>query len=197
MLALATLLPLPVIAFLVHHVRNRLRRGFALGTRAWGEMTSVLADTIPGIRVVKAFAQERREVERFRTANDRVFQANCRVNALWSFFEPVVSLLTALGLAVVWGYGAWRVFQHDLTVGDSDRLRRLHQPLLRPDGFDEPHGGGRAAGGGQRPADFRHSRPRAERGRAGPARPSRAAAGRGRVPRRGLSLRRPARAAKT
>jgi len=117
MLAMATLLPLPIIAFLVHQVRSRLRRGFALGTRAWGEMTSVLADTIPGIRVVKAFAQEQREVERFHTANDRVFQANCRVNALWSFFEPVVSLLTALGLAVVWGYGSWRVFQQDLTVG--------------------------------------------------------------------------------
>jgi ATP-binding cassette subfamily B protein len=116
-LALATLLPLPVIAFLVHNVRNRMRRGFALGTRAWGEMSSVLADTIPGIRVVKAFAQEQREVERFRAANDRVFQANCRVNTLWSFFEPIVSLLTALGLAVVWGYGAGRVFQHDLTVG--------------------------------------------------------------------------------
>ncbi len=116
-LAMATLLPLPLIAVLVHQVRSRLRRGFALGTRAWGEMTSVLADTIPGIRVVKAFAQERREVERFHAANDRVFQANCRVNALWSFFEPVVSLLTALGLAVVWGYGSHRVFQHDLTVG--------------------------------------------------------------------------------
>ncbi len=64
-LAMATLLPLPVIAFLVHHVRSRMRRGFALGTRAWSEMTSVLADTIPGIRVVKAFAQERREVEWF------------------------------------------------------------------------------------------------------------------------------------
>lgn len=118
LLALATLLPLPPIAFLVYHVRSRLRRGFALGMRAWGELTSVLADTIPGIRVVKAFAQERREIQRFRRANDRVFQANCRVNAVWSFFEPLVVLLTGLGLAVVWGYGAWRVFQFDLKVGE-------------------------------------------------------------------------------
>jgi ATP-binding cassette subfamily B protein len=80
-------------------------------------MSSVLADAIPGVRVVKAFAQEDREVERFRTSNDRVFSANCRINATWSFFEPFVSLLTAMGLAVVWGYGSWRVFQHDLTVG--------------------------------------------------------------------------------
>ena len=56
-------------------------------------MTSVLADTIPGIRVVKAFAQERREIERFRRANDRVLHANDRVNRLWSFFGPVVTLL--------------------------------------------------------------------------------------------------------
>jgi ATP-binding cassette subfamily B protein len=117
LLALATLVPLPIIGYLIHRVRNRLRRGFALGTRAWGEMTSVLADTIPGIRVVKAFAQERREVERFQAANDRVFQANCRVNTLWSFFGPAVGLLTQVGVLSVWAFGAWRVFHHDITVG--------------------------------------------------------------------------------
>ena len=117
LLALATLLPVPLIVFLVHRVRRRLHRGFGLASRMWGRMTSVLADAISGVRVVKAFAQERREVERFRAANRRVFGANCRVNAMWSFFEPVVSLFSALGLAVVWGYGAWRVFQHDLTIG--------------------------------------------------------------------------------
>lgn len=116
-LALATLLPLPLIFFLAYRVRRRLHRGFALASRAWGEMTSVLADAISGIRVVKAFAQERREINRFRMANHRVFQTNCSVNALWSFFEPIVSFFSSLGLAVVWGYGAWRIFQHDLTIG--------------------------------------------------------------------------------
>ncbi len=117
LLALATFLPVPLIAFLVHRVRRRLHRGFGLASRMWGRMTSVLADAISGVRVVKAFAQERREVERFREANRRVFGANCRVNALWSFFEPMVSLFSALGLAVIWGYGAWRVVHHDLTIG--------------------------------------------------------------------------------
>jgi len=116
-LTLAILLPLPLIAYLVHLVRSRLRRGFALCMRAWSEMTSVLADTIPGIRVVKAFAQERRETERFRTANDRVFQANDRVNTVWTFFEPAVSLLTSFGLLVVWVAGTWLVVQHELKVG--------------------------------------------------------------------------------
>jgi ATP-binding cassette subfamily B protein len=42
-------------------VRDRLRTGFEKIDRVWGEVTNVLADTIPGIRVVKAFAQEARE----------------------------------------------------------------------------------------------------------------------------------------
>jgi ATP-binding cassette subfamily B protein len=116
-LAMVTLLPLPVIAYLVHRVRSRLRRGFQLGSRAWADMTSVLADTIPGIRVVKAFAQERREVERFRRANDRVLTANDRVNTTWSFFGPIVTLLTDFGLLVIWAFGVWRVFNGHVTVG--------------------------------------------------------------------------------
>ena len=68
-------------------------------------MTSVLADTIPGIRVVKAFAQEDREIQRFRTANEAVVVANNRVNSLWTFFWPLITFLNALGVLVVWTYG--------------------------------------------------------------------------------------------
>ncbi len=64
-LALATLVPFPFIGWMVGQVRERLRVGFLEAGRVWGEMTSVLADTIPGIRVVKAFAQEGREVRTF------------------------------------------------------------------------------------------------------------------------------------
>jgi ATP-binding cassette subfamily B protein len=59
--------PLPFIAWLIHQVRDRLRTGFEKIDRVWAEVTNVLADTIPGIRVVKAFAQEEREANRFAT----------------------------------------------------------------------------------------------------------------------------------
>jgi ATP-binding cassette subfamily B protein len=77
----------------------------------------VLADTIPGIRVVKAFAQERREVERFRASNDRVLHANDRVNVVYCFFGPLVTLLTTGGLLVVWAFASWRIYRGDITVG--------------------------------------------------------------------------------
>jgi ATP-binding cassette subfamily B protein len=116
-LALVTLLPLPVIGYLIHVVRDRLRRGFERADRVWGEVTNVLADTIPGIRVVKAFAQEGREVERFRAANRHNLEINDRVNKVWSMFAPSVTLLTEIGLLVVWTFGIWQVSNDDITVG--------------------------------------------------------------------------------
>jgi len=116
-LALATLVPLPFIAWLIHLVRDKLRTGFEKIDRVWGEVTSVLADTIPGIRVVKAFAQERREAERFRSANKHNLLVNDRLNKTWSLFTPSVSLLTEIGLLVVWAFGIWLIAHSQITVG--------------------------------------------------------------------------------
>jgi ATP-binding cassette, subfamily B, bacterial len=116
-LALVTLLPLPFILWMIHVVRDRLRHGFEKIDRIWSEVTNVLADTIPGIRVVKAFAQEKREAARFREANRHNLLINDRVNKVWSLFSPTVTLLTEIGLLVVWAVGIWQVGHGDITVG--------------------------------------------------------------------------------
>ncbi|WP_313953567.1 ABC transporter ATP-binding protein [Accumulibacter sp.] len=116
-LALVTLLPLPIIAWLIHVVREKLRTGFERVDRVWAEVTNVLADTIPGIRVVKAFAQEARETGRFRAANAHNLEVNDRVNKVWSLFSPTVTLLTELGLLIVWGFGIWQIAKDQITVG--------------------------------------------------------------------------------
>lgn len=116
-LALVTLLPLPLIAWMIHLVRDRLRTGFEKIDRVWGDVTNVLADTIPGIRVVKAFAQERREATRFREANQLNLAVNDRINKTWSLFTPTVTLLTDVGLLVVWAFGIWQISKGDITVG--------------------------------------------------------------------------------
>ncbi|MFZ4709438.1 MAG: ABC transporter ATP-binding protein [Zwartia sp.] len=116
-LALTTLIPLPVIIWMIHLVRHRLRFGFEKVDRSWSELTNVLADTIPGIRVVKAFAQEQREVARFREANDRYLAVNDRINKVWALFAPSVTFLTEIGLLVVWIFGISQVASSTITVG--------------------------------------------------------------------------------
>ncbi len=116
-LALAALGPVPVVAWLVKCVRGHLRSGFAASSRAWGLMTSVLSDTIPGVRVVKAFAQEDREIARFRQADHHVFSTNDRVNRTWSFFTPMIEMFTDFGLLIIWVVGAFTVANGDIRVG--------------------------------------------------------------------------------
>ena len=116
-LALVTLLPLPFIGWLIHVVRERLRTGFEKIDRVWSEVTNVLADTIPGIRVVKAFAQEDREAQRFNDANKHNLAVNDRLNRVWSVFSPTVTWMTEIGLLVVWGCGIWLVSKDQITVG--------------------------------------------------------------------------------
>ena len=116
-LALVTLVPLPFIGWMIHTVRDRLRTGFEKIDRVWSEVTNVLADTIPGIRVVKAFAQEKREAQRFRDANQHNLEVNDKLNKTWSVFTPTVSLLTEIGLLVVWAFGIWLVSHNQITVG--------------------------------------------------------------------------------
>ncbi|MDP2256006.1 MAG: ABC transporter ATP-binding protein [Polaromonas sp.] len=116
-LALVTFLPLPFIGWMIHVVRDRLRTGFEKIDRVWSDVTNVLADTIPGIRVVKAFAQEKREAQRFREVNQHNLAANDKLNKTWSLFTPTVSLLTEVGLLVVWAFGIWLVSRQEITVG--------------------------------------------------------------------------------
>src|SRR5262249_27179226 len=101
-LALASLCPFPLVVFLITRVRGRLLRGYRQAGGAWPAMTRVLADPTPGIRVVKAFAQEAREIERFDHSNAHVYAINDRLNRVWAFFGPTVTLLTTAGLLVIW-----------------------------------------------------------------------------------------------
>ncbi len=120
--ALVALLPFPFIVWLMYYARDKLQTGFQASSRAWGAMSSVLADTIPGIRVVKAFAQEDREIERFSTANELVVTSNNRVNALWTFFWPLITFLNHLGVFVVWVCGVWLIGRRDSSGFDVGAL---------------------------------------------------------------------------
>ncbi|HEX3866425.1 MAG TPA: DUF1854 domain-containing protein, partial [Gemmatimonadaceae bacterium] len=117
LLALAALASFPPIAWFMVRVRGALTHGFLRGSRAWAQMTNILSDTIPGIRVVKAFSQERREIARFERANASIVAINNRVNTLWTSFWPLVALLNQIGLLVVWGVGASQILHHRITVG--------------------------------------------------------------------------------
>ena len=107
-LAALTLLPTPFIAagtywfgILIHGVYQKV-------WRRWAGLSAALADSIPGIRVVKSFAQEDRESTRFRKRSGELFAQELNAAKLWTMFFPAIGLITSVGSLVVYGYGGWQ-----------------------------------------------------------------------------------------
>jgi len=118
MLTLLTLLPVPLIILTTTLIRAQVRRYYRSARRRMGSMQAVLADAIPGIRVVKAFAQEDREVERFDVRNEGYTQTSIQAARLRSGFMATIGLITSIGSLLVWEFGGKIFFQATgFTVG--------------------------------------------------------------------------------
>jgi len=118
-LALVALLPTPIVAFATSKFSRRMHKVYHRIWRRVSNMHAVLGDTIPGIRVVKAFNREDDEVAKFAEKNMDVFQENMRAVRISSIFFPGMGFVTTLGSMVVWGWGGWQVMAGSslLTLG--------------------------------------------------------------------------------
>lgn len=139
-LALIAIIPLPFIAALTW-VRGR--KMHALFSRMWiyySRMSGVVGDAIPGIKVVKAFANEDREVSRFDARSNEYMTKELEVNKTWTTLQPVVGLMMRMGGLIVWMVGGYLVIQHigtgskSWTVGTlvafNGALWQFYQPIM-------------------------------------------------------------------
>src|SRR5207245_6199468 len=85
-------LPIPVFCWVIYRHGENISRLFIRAWRKWSRVTDVLSDTIPGIRVVKAFNQEDREIARFGERNQDVTAEFNRIHASWTTFWPLLML---------------------------------------------------------------------------------------------------------
>jgi ATP-binding cassette, subfamily B, multidrug efflux pump len=116
-LTLASLLPLPIIAYTMTKYGKVVHERFTLAQDAFGDMNDRVLETISGIRVVRAYVQERREQMRFRETTEDVYRKNVSVAKIDSLFEPTIKLLVGLSYLIGLGYGAYMVFQSQLSLG--------------------------------------------------------------------------------
>jgi ATP-binding cassette subfamily B protein len=101
-LGLAMTVPTPVFCWLVYRHGEAINPLFVRTWRKWSRVTDVLSDTIPGVRVVKAFNQETREIRRFAERNDDVTDEANRIHRLWTTFWPMLMLGVHATTVVVW-----------------------------------------------------------------------------------------------
>jgi ATP-binding cassette subfamily B protein len=101
-LGLLMTLPVPLFCWLIYWHGESLNGLFIRGWRKWSRVTDVLSDTIPGIRVVKAFNQESREIGRFGERNDDVTNEFNRIHRAWTTFWPLLMFAVHATTVLVW-----------------------------------------------------------------------------------------------
>jgi len=113
-LGLLMALPLPGIYFAIRHNGKRMDRMFQRAFRRWSNLTDVLSDTIPGIRVVRAFNQHVREAGRFRAANEAATADFNLIHGVWTSFWPGVMLTVEISIILVWSFALPRLLGGEL-----------------------------------------------------------------------------------
>src|SRR5690606_6885287 len=88
-------------------------RNFLRCWRKWSNMTAVIADAIPGARVVKAFNQESREFERFTDRNSAATDTFNIVHRAWTSFWPFLWFMVHALMVGVWALAVPRVLGYD------------------------------------------------------------------------------------
>ncbi|HEY1359696.1 MAG TPA: ABC transporter ATP-binding protein [Thermoleophilaceae bacterium] len=117
-LALVSLAPMPFVIWVAWRYGRRNRPASQEVQQRIAELTAEAEENVSGIRVVKAFARERRQLQRFDHAVKRVFDQSMVSARLRAFYSPLIGFLPQLGLAGLLFVGGHQAIDGTISVGD-------------------------------------------------------------------------------
>jgi ABC-type multidrug transport system fused ATPase/permease subunit len=116
-LALIALAPAPFIVFTASRYNRISRPAQQEVQQRLAELTAEAEENVSGIRIVKAFAREEYQLQRFSRSVSRVFDQSIYSTRLQAFFSPLIGLLPQLGIALVLLIGGREVIAGNLSLG--------------------------------------------------------------------------------
>lgn len=117
-LALCMLVVLPFTALTTYGQSKRVRPAFQKIRQQFSTLNTFVQENISGNRVVKAFAREDFEIEKFNRENDSYRDAELNASSIWMKFVPVFEFLSNILTVVLMLYGGYMVIQGEITLGD-------------------------------------------------------------------------------
>ena len=118
LLALVTLVPLPFINLTARRFSNAIHPAVLAVQSEQAQLSTVVEESVAGVRVVKGFGAERVRMEALTTEADDIREVSMRAARVRARFLPVMELLPSLGLVAVLGLGGLRVLDGSLTIGE-------------------------------------------------------------------------------
>jgi ABC-type multidrug transport system fused ATPase/permease subunit len=134
-LALLVLLPVPILAVALRYFNTRIRPVYRRVRARLGDLNAQLQDNLSGIRVIQAFVQEDRELERFATESENYYQARVEGIRYWATFFPAMRFVASLGTVIVLGVGAMMAVNGEISLGTLvaflSYITSFYQPINR------------------------------------------------------------------
>lgn len=116
-LSLLTLITLPLLLHAINVFGKKLRIAGRVNQERAADITSILQETVVSVRVIKSFAREEYEIERFGRENLKNYQAQMKTAQLMATLTPIMEFLAAIGVTVIVWYGGREVIDGYLTSG--------------------------------------------------------------------------------
>jgi ATP-binding cassette, subfamily B, multidrug efflux pump len=117
-LTLVSIIPLPIMAVLINIYGKKIHSKFTAAQDAFGELNDRVLESVSGVRVIRAYVQEKADQGQFHELTEDVYKKNIEVAKIDSLFEPTIKILVGLSYLIGLGYGAYLVFQLKLTLGE-------------------------------------------------------------------------------
>ncbi|MBR6410736.1 MAG: ATP-binding cassette domain-containing protein [Clostridia bacterium] len=134
-LTLIVFAPVPVIVIMFKLMLPKLWRSFSKLWRRSSSMNGMLADTLNGARVVKAFAKEPEEANRFHLYAHKLYSASMNANKIIIMIFPVIALLIGMTAQAIWGFGGIMVMNQEMTYGQLTTYFGYLGMIFGPLGF--------------------------------------------------------------
>jgi ATP-binding cassette subfamily B protein len=131
-LGVIALVPVPFVVVIAQRYGRQARPAIQEVQQRIAELTANAEENISGVRVVKAFAREARQLERFRRSVGRVFDQALYATRLQAFFNPLIGFLPQIGLAAILLFGGRSVIHGSLSLGQFSSFYFYLIMLLSP-----------------------------------------------------------------
>jgi ABC-type multidrug transport system fused ATPase/permease subunit len=131
-LAALALAPVPFVVLIANRYGKHSRPAMQEAQQRIAELTAEAEENVSGVRVVKAFAQEPRQYDRFEHSVTRVFDQQVYATRIQAKYNPMISFLPNLGLAAILLVGGREVIHHSLTVGQFTAFYAYLLMLISP-----------------------------------------------------------------
>ncbi|ASV69650.1 ABC transporter transmembrane domain-containing protein [Cytobacillus sp. FSL W7-1323] len=111
------MLPVPVMAILIQYYGKLVHERYMRAQDAFGEMNDSVLESVSGVRVIRAYVQEKADEQRFADMSEDVFEKNMHTAKINALFNPITTIGTGISYIVALGYGSVLVANGDLSVG--------------------------------------------------------------------------------